>query len=566
MNVSSWSRSSSSSSPFALRSTAGSSTDIILRYGLLLHSCPLLLIDATVAMQKPSPVHALGLDTLAPIFEFAVGAGQTPEETTKVPLALSQVCGAWRQSALRHAPLWTNILLGVKGNQSLERSTEFLSRSKTLRVCVVFDMQGARAEPPDLRERVYFLVPYEHRVHALHIQGATTAAPIHCFLHDLDFPFTNLKDFKITWGKPTTRLAEHFPVQFGDQVPKKALPYLLHLSPHDKFTNLTCFALRTLNHRLKIEMDQLLEILGGSPMLQHLELEGFYLEYDDEFSDDDDPDSEKHVLQLPHLSFLSLKQCSSGAFLSRINIPATANVVLIANDPFQLDAGDIHAETPSILYALPPHFDELSFIGKFQTLDFEIRDSGITLRASQPSGQYLFIEQVPDPGALDNNTIEEMVLPSATCFDNSAIGPVTTLRASNRLSESKRGILRNADPYDVNKWLLGMSDLEKLENLYFPLNFLAGFTGDRDQQQLPLAAKDVTLTVYPNECGDFKELQAWVKARTEAQLPFEKLQISLDCSAPVTPPVDEKFVDSLRSSLAEHVKDVVVEVLSSPSQ
>ena len=518
-------------------------------------------------MQKSSSVSALSLDTLGPIFEFAVNAGQTSEETTKTPLALSQVCSAWRQSALRHAPLWTNILLGVQSSQSSERATEFLIRSKTLPVYVKFDMQGAREGPPGLKERIRFLAPHAHRLRALHIQGATTAVPIHHFLHDLDFSFTNLKDFEITWGKPTTKLARHFPVVFGGEVPKALLSYQLNLSLHEKLTSLTRFALKAHDHRLEIKMDQLLEILGGSPTLQHVELEGLYFDFEDEEfydNDDDDPNSEKTVLQLPHLRFLSLKQCSSGAFLPRINVPATTNVVLVANDPFMLDDGDFHAEPPTVLYALPPRFEELPFIGKFQSLDFEIRDSGITLRASQPSGQYLLIEQVPDPGAIHNATIEEMIPPSATGFANHALGPVTTLRASIRLSESKRGILRDADCYEANDWLSGMSDLERLEILHFPLNFLESFAGDKARGNLPLAAKDVTLTLYPGECGDFGELKAWVKARAEAQLPFEKLEVSLDCRAPATPPVDEGFVDSLRSSLAEHVKDVVVQVLRSP--
>ena len=111
-----------------------------------------------------------------------------------------------------------------------------------------------------------------------------------------------------------------------------------------------------------------------------------------------------------------------------------------------------------------------------------------------------------------------------------------------------------------------MSDLEKLEISYFPLKFLKSFAGSKGQRRSPLAAKEVTLTLYPDECGGFKELKAWVKVRAEAQLPFKKLEVYLDCSAPTTPPVDEKFVQSLRSSLAEYVKDVVVQVLSSPPQ
>jgi len=519
-------------------------------------------------MKKPSSVHALNFDTLGPIFELTVNTAQAPEEFTKVPLVLSQVCSAWRQSALRHAPLWTNVLLGVQDDQSMERATEYLSRSRTLPVCVTLDMQGAPKEPPTLKERVNFLAPHAHRLRAFQIRGATTVVPIHRFLRDLDFSFINLKDFEITWGKPTAQLAQHFPVTFGNNVSKTLLSYHLNLSPHDKFTDLTRFALKAYSHRLEIKVDQLLEILGGSPTLQHLELEGFYFDFeDDEFyhddGDDGDPGSEKTILQLPHLRFLSLKQCSSGAFLPRINVPATTNVVLVANDPFMLNDGDFHDDPPSILYALPPNFEELSFIGKFQTLDFEVRDTGITLRASQSDGQYLFIKQVPDPGAFYNTTVDEAVLPSATCFGNHALGPVTTIRASNRLSESKRGIFREADQYAVNNWLLDIPDLEKLEIYHFPLNFLSSFAGDMTERRLPLAVRDVSLTLYPNECGDFEELKAWVKARAEARLPFEKLEVHLDYSAPASPPVDEKLTDSLRSSLAEHVKDVVVRVLGS---
>ena len=514
-------------------------------------------------MQNPSPVHVLSSDTLIPIFKFALDAGRTPEQTTKVPLTISQVCSAWRQSALMHAPLWTNVLLGMRG-KSLERSAEFLRRSKTLRVCLTFDMRGARGESPGLKERIAFLSPHEHRLRALHIRGATTAVPIHHFLHDLEFTLTSLKDFQITWGKPSTRRAKSFPVVLHGRVPRTLLHYYLRLTPHDKFTNLTRFALKTHDHRLSIQMDQLLEILGGSPTLQHLELEGFYLDCKDYefYSDDKVPESEKLILQLPHLRFLSLKRCLSGAFLPRINVPATTNIVLVANDPFRLRHGGMGSTT--ILHALPPRFDELSFVGNFQTLDFEIRNSGITLRASQSNGQYLLIEQLPDPDALCNKTIEEMALPSATGFDHGGFGPVTTIRASNRLSESKRGALRDANPHRLNKWLSFMPDLEKLEISHFPLRFLESFSGGEGRP--PLAVKEVTLTLYPNECGDFKELKAWVKARAEARLPFKKLEVSLDCSTPTSPSsVNENFVHSLHSSLAEYVKDVVV-VLCSPPQ
>lgn len=155
--------------------------------------------SVAVAMQKPSSVHALSLDTLEPIFEFAVNSGQTPEETTRIPLTLSQVCSAWRRSALRSAPLWTNVLLGVRGDRSLERATEYLNRSRTFPVCMTLDAQGARQEPPGLKERLRFLAPYAHRLRALHIRGAATAVPIHCFLRDLDFSLTRLKDLEITW-------------------------------------------------------------------------------------------------------------------------------------------------------------------------------------------------------------------------------------------------------------------------------------------------------------------------------------------------------------------------------
>ena len=144
------------SSPLALHFVASNNTHRILRHGMPLHLCCPLTQNSTVTMQKPSSVHALSLDTLGPIFEFAVNAGQTAEETTKTPLAVSQVCSAWRQSALRHAPLWTNVLLGVQSSQSPERAAEFLSRSKILPVCVTFDMQGAREGPPGLKERVRF--------------------------------------------------------------------------------------------------------------------------------------------------------------------------------------------------------------------------------------------------------------------------------------------------------------------------------------------------------------------------------------------------------------------------
>jgi hypothetical protein len=178
-------------------------------------------------------------------------------------------------------------------------------------------MQGAREGPTGLKERVRFLAPHAHRLRALHIQGATTVVPIHHFLHDLDFSFINLKDFEITWGKPTTQLARHFPVIFGNNVPNTLLSYQLNLSPHEKFTSLTRFALKAHNHRLEINMDQLLEILGGSPTLQHLELEGLYFDFEDEEfyyddEDDSDQDSEKPFSNFPTFDSYHLSSAHLG--------------------------------------------------------------------------------------------------------------------------------------------------------------------------------------------------------------------------------------------------------------
>ena len=80
-----------------------------------------------------------------------------------------------------------------------------------------------------------------------------------------------------------------------------------------------------------------MEVLGGNPTLQYLELEGFYFDYEEFDDDDEDPESENSIPQLPHLRFLSLKQCLSGAILPKINVPATTDVVLVANDPFEPD-------------------------------------------------------------------------------------------------------------------------------------------------------------------------------------------------------------------------------------
>lgn len=41
--------------------------------------------------------------------------------------------------------------------QILGQGTEYPSRSRTLPVCVTFDMQGVREEPPGLKERIGFL-------------------------------------------------------------------------------------------------------------------------------------------------------------------------------------------------------------------------------------------------------------------------------------------------------------------------------------------------------------------------------------------------------------------------
>ena len=84
-----------------------------------------------------------------------------------------------------------------------------------------------------------------------------------------------------------------------------------------------------------------------------------------------------------------------------------------------LDYGDVHAGPPTIIYALPPNF-------------------------------------------------EEMVWPSAIGLSNHGFAPVVALRASNRLSESKRGVLRDADPHELNSWLLTMLNLKELEIFYFP--------------------------------------------------------------------------------------------------
>ena len=521
-------------------------------------------------MQRTPPVYALTPDTLASIFQFAVEAGKTARETTNTPLSLSQVCVTWRKSALRHTPLWTNILLGVQGDRSLNRATEFLSRSGTLPVYVTFDMQGLEGET-GLKEPVRFLARHaSERLRFLRVEGAANAVPVRQFLRILNSTLPNLEEFEIIWGQPTTQLAQRFTYEMDK---KTRTLHQLDLYPYyEKLTNLTRLALKAHEHRLSITMDQLLCILDRNHTLESLELEGFHFEFDDmDFYDDDedkyeyeyeDEDNEKFILELPNLQFLSLKQCQSGALLPRLNIPATTNVVLVANDPFLLECQWRLTTTADITYALSPRPEELSFIGEFETLDFELRDSSITLHAFKPSGQYLLIEQVPDPDHedLEIKTIEDIASQSAADFALPELGPVTTIKATNLLSGSNRGVL---DYYGLrNPWLSDLPHLERLEISYFPLSYLEYFSGDKEKRKPPIPAKDVTLTLYPNECGDFKEIKAWVEARAKAKQPFEKLEIFLDYSAPDTP-VDEKVVDSLRTALAKHVKDVVVKVLQS---
>lgn len=55
--------------------------------------------------------------------------------------------------------------------------------------------------PPNLKERIDFLAAYVHKLHPLRIQGANTVLPVHRFLHDLGFTFTNLRRFEILWKK-----------------------------------------------------------------------------------------------------------------------------------------------------------------------------------------------------------------------------------------------------------------------------------------------------------------------------------------------------------------------------
>ena len=155
------------------------------------------LQSATVAMQRTPPVYALTLDTLASIFQFAVEAGKTARETTNTPLSLSQVCGTWRKSALRHTLLWTNILLGVQGDRSLNRATEFLSRSGTLPVYVTFDMRGLEGET-GLKEPVRFLARHaSDRLRFLRVEGAVNAVPVRQFLRILNSTLPNLEEFEI---------------------------------------------------------------------------------------------------------------------------------------------------------------------------------------------------------------------------------------------------------------------------------------------------------------------------------------------------------------------------------
>lgn len=91
------------------------------------------------------------------------------------------------------------------------------------------------------------------------------------------------------------------------------------------------------------------------------------------------------------------------------------------------------------------------------------------MHASQPSSQYLSVEQVLDPDSIWYTTIEEMALPSAIGFANSDFGLVTALKAENDLSGSGREVLREENPHDLVNWLATMDHLEKLEASYFPL-------------------------------------------------------------------------------------------------
>lgn len=97
---------------------------------------------------------------------------------------------------------------------------------------------------------------------------------------------------------------------------------------------------------------------------------------------------------------------------------------------------------------------------------------------------------------------------------------------------------------------------------HFLLKFLQSFSGDMSQREPSIVAKDISLTLCPDERRDFEELVDWAKSRTETRLLFEKFEVTLNYSTRQS--VDETFVDSLRSSLAEYVDDTVIKTLFSP--
>jgi hypothetical protein len=269
-----------------------------------------------------------------------------------VAFRISRVCRRWRETAMSCQLLWSAIQLST-GSPAVHELC--LSRAGNSPLYVAIKISWNEASERRIAENIHRFTKHHERMVSIDIEAPDTCTYL---LENLDFAAPRLVQFSCTVNLVSSDSVCRNPLPnplFQSRMPLlrvlrlNGLPYSVA-----KFSNLFDIRLTT-SPGVYSDGISLFEFLRRSPLVERLELEGYWIR-------DDDNITLRPRIELPRLTKLRLKYASSRLIISWLNTPAITHFSVIK--PLKSYHGrPIH---PS----LPDDPDQLIITRRLKALEF----------------------------------------------------------------------------------------------------------------------------------------------------------------------------------------------------
>ena len=304
-------------------------------------------------------VETLPSEVLSAIFRFTLG--RPPPRSHPIQLLahhrarirvlteLSLVCKRWRITALGDGTLWTTLPIDMSRADCQRSATAVLERSKQ----AMLDVSIICNDTLNLSHETLFseISKNINRIKSLHF--STTSPEM---LRNLSVSAPNLQALEIYTALQPTELG----FLFGGDLPALRSLVLGGLPswPLGLFSNLKDLCLVLPPSHPTANVSSLIDVMAGSPGIERIKMSGFL-----SVVDDSPPSS---LVRLPNLRKFTMRDCDSATVLSRMVIPATADVKVVIHHHKMRTAMGILSRDCHILRSVP-EISALGFLTKSTT-------------------------------------------------------------------------------------------------------------------------------------------------------------------------------------------------------